>query len=123
MGCYGRVFLDSGRRPKIDKVNEYLKRNYHSRVYDGVVEIPQITKHIECNDGFVISVQASDVHCCEPRRIKAWPYSEVELGFPSELDELIADYANKPDTTETVFAYVPIDIVNQLVEKHGGIKE
>lgn len=69
----------------MDKVNEYLKRNYHSRVYDGVVEIPQITKHIECNDGFVISVQASDVHCCEPRRIKAWPYSEVELGFPSEL--------------------------------------
>lgn len=105
----------------MDKVNEYLKRNYKSTVI-GDVELCVI-KRMECADGFMISVQASSMHCCEPRRIKAWPYSEVELGFPSELDELIADYANKPDTTETVFAYVPIDIVNQLVEKHGGIKE
>lgn len=105
----------------MDKVNEYLKRNYKSTVI-GDVELCVI-KCMECADGFMISVQASSMHCCEPRRIKAWPYSEVELGFPSELDELIADYANKPDTTETVFAYVPIDIVNQLVEKHGGIKE
>ena len=99
----------------MDKVNEYLKRNYKSTVI-GDVELCVI-KRMECADGFMISVQASSMHYCVPRKNGAWPYSEVEL------DELIAEYANKPNTTETVFAYVPIDIVNRLVEKHGGIKE
>lgn len=105
----------------MDKVNEYLKRNYKSTVI-GDVKLCGI-KRMECADGFMISVQASSMHYCVPRKNGAWPYSEIELGFQSELDELIADYANKPDTTETVFAYVPIDIVNRLVEKHGEIKE
>ena len=108
----------------MDKINEFLKKHYHGhktrRLY-GDEEIPEVTKRIECNDGFSISVQANKFSYCMPRENKAWPYSEVELGFPSEVDDLIEIYGEEHGTTETVFPYVPIDIVNELIEKHGGI--
>lgn len=106
----------------MDSVNEFLKNNYKYDVCGGK-RCPDITKRMECMDGFSISVQASSGHYCQPRENEAWPYREVELGYPSEVDNSISDYAEDPDTNETVFGYVPIDIVNQLVEKHGGIKE
>lgn len=108
----------------MDKVNTFLKENYRGHNIPGlfgIEEIPENTKRIKCTDGFSISVQASEYHYCEPRENKAWPYSEVELGFPNQLDSLIANYAEDPDTTETVYGYVPIDIVNELIAKHGGI--
>ena len=40
---------------------------------------------------------------------------------PSELDNLIDIYAEDPGTTETVYGYVPIKVVNKLIKKHGGI--
>ena len=45
----------------------------------------------------------------------------MELGFPSELDPILDEYAEEPDTCDTVFGYVPIAIVNELISKHGGI--
>lgn len=108
----------------MDKINEFLKNNYHGHTIPwgiGYVEFPDVTKRIQCKDGFNISVQANDYVYCNPRKNKAWPYSEVELGYPSELDDLIEDYAEMPDTTETIYPYVPIDVVNKLIEKHGGI--
>ena len=37
------------------------------------------------------------------------------------IDDLIEDFSDEPGTTETVYPYAPIEIVNQLIEKHGGI--
>ena len=104
----------------MDKINEYLKENCE---YDEVCEQRYFrpTKRILCKDGFNISVQANRGSYCEPREDGAWPYSEVELGYPSELDPLIREYAEDVDTTDTVFAYVPISVVNELVNRHGGI--
>lgn len=104
----------------MDKINEFLKNNYDCVCIRGR-EYVNPTKRIECKDGFSISVQASHYSYCTPRRNKAWPYSNVELGYPSKLDDLIEDYAEEPGTTRTVYGYVPIEIVNQLIEKHGGI--
>ena len=77
-----------------------------------------------CNDGYSISVQASENHYCSPRvSVFGLDYYEVELGFPSEPDDLINGYAEDPsDYTGTVYGWVPMEIVEQLVEKHGGIK-
>lgn len=100
----------------MDKINEFLKKNYHGHKTRGlysVGEIPEVTKRIECNDGFSISVQANNFAYCMPREDKAWPYSEV--------DDLIEIYGEEHGTTETIYPYVPIDIVNELIEKHGGI--
>lgn len=73
-----------------------------------------------CKDGFKVSIQASEMHYCYPRN-SLGPWEEFELGFPSEADPLIAEYAeDRDDPTETVYPGVPVVIVEQLIEKHGG---
>lgn len=50
-----------------------------------------------------------------------YPKAHMKDGFPSELDLILDEYAEEPDTCDTVFGYVPIAIVNELISKHGGI--
>ena len=76
-----------------------------------------------CNDGFTMSAQASVNHYCEPRvngmDIK---YSNIEVGFPSEKEELLMPYIeDEDDPTGTVYAYVPASVIKSVVEKHGGV--
>lgn len=81
----------------------------------------QVAK-ITCEDGFRISIQASATHYCSPRD-DTGPWTSVELGYPSESDPLIFTYAEDIDApTDTVYGYVPIEIAQQLIDKHGGIQ-
>jgi hypothetical protein len=96
-------------------INEYLKAKRDPR--SPYAPVPTIV----CVDGFKISVQASSGHYCEPREDNA-QYTEVECGFPSAVPELILEYAENPDDpTETVYAYVPVELVEHLITLHGGI--
>ena len=77
-----------------------------------------------CKDGYNISIQANEFAYCTPRKNYNGIYTNVELGYPSEADELINEYAEAShlfNFTETVYPYVPIEIVEKLIEKHGGI--
>lgn len=76
---------------------------------------------VHCADGFSVSVQASQFHYCRPRIDNAGKYNAVELGYPSAADDLITDYAEDVTYTDTVYGYVPVEIVDKLIEKHGGI--
>ena len=99
----------------MDKVNEYLRRTPSAN--GGPVR-----PAMKCADGFTISVQASKIHYCSPRINGADQYENVELGFPNMEEPLIADYAEDPDDLiHTVYGFVPIEVVNKLIEKHGGI--
>lgn len=99
-------------------INEYLqKKNY---IYSG---IDGVRKRLRCKDGFSISVQASRYHYCTPRVTNAEHYETVELGYPSTDDATIFDYAESTNYTNTVYGYVPVHIVDILIEKHGGIDE
>ena len=84
----------------------------------------QVRPRVYCKDGFSISVQGgTEFHYCSPRR-HCNQYIEVELGFPSAADPLLEDYAEDPsDPTGTVYGYVPVEVVESLVEKHGGMIE
>ena len=103
-----------------------------------------------CKDGFSISIQASEYHYCTPRYSQVppkseglWlimngdrifsgdsrgtffsnifiPYKTVELGYPSAEDDLIKFYAEGDNYTTTVYAGVPVMVVEELIEKHGG---
>ncbi len=75
---------------------------------------------IVCNDGFKMSVQAGKGLYSTPRQT-AKEYSAVEIGFPSEEEPLISEYAEGSDLTETVYPYTPIEVVEKVVKKHGGI--
>jgi hypothetical protein len=80
-----------------------------------------IKPRIVCNDGFSMSVQGSIAHYCLPKAIQDW-YDSMEVGFPSEEEPLINQYAeDSNDYTGTVYGYVPIEIIQEVITKHGGI--
>ena len=116
------------------KINEFIKNNLkvtnHSR--DSLMNhmltstrLPQIV----CSDGFKMSVQVGFSLYSTPKKV-AKRYSAVEIGFPSEDEPVIEEFAETfykedgedvTDYTDTVYPYVPVKIVNKVLKKHGGI--
>jgi len=102
----------------MDAINEYVK-NKGSSHSNGFWDAPRLV----CNDGFSMSVQASKYHYCSPREANAFPYSAMEIGFPSRRIPEAHDYAeDKKRHTKTVFGWVPVEVINEIIKKHGGIK-
>ena len=84
----------------------------------------RLNKQVVCADGFMMSVQANDGAYCSPRINNATSYDEVEVGFPSEREPLLMDWCDDPqDPTGTVYGYVPIQVVTNVIAKHGGMVE
>ena len=78
-------------------------------------------KRIECKDGFSMSVQAGTSVYSDPRD-DVGPYHSVECGFPSEYEELIIAYAEaRHEPTKTVYGWVPVGVVTNVIDKHGGM--
>lgn len=75
---------------------------------------------VRCADGYTVSVQAGAGIYSDPRADAA-KYRKVELGYPSILDPELANWAEDPNTCDTVFAFVPVDLVDMICAKHGGI--
>ncbi len=79
--------------------------------------LPRIT----CKSGLTLSVQASSSAYCDPRE-DSGPYLSVEVGFPSRKIEEIMEYAEDHDyPTETVYGWVPIQLVEKVINDNGGI--
>ena len=77
---------------------------------------------VVCADGFTMSVQAHASAYCIPRMTGAPVYREVEVGFPSIEEPMLmkwAEEAHRP--TDTVYGYVPVQVVTNVIAKHGGI--
>lgn len=80
-----------------------------------------LTPRIKCADGFSMSVQATEGTYCTPRENQG-PWEEVEVGFPSAEPDFIMQFAEQPEKpTETVYGYVPVELVEKLVDHHGGL--
>ena len=81
----------------------------------------KLNKTITCADGFRMSVQASASTYSTPRNNEG-PYEAAEIGYPSEKETLIMEYAEDRDNpTNTVYAYVPSSVISLVCAKHGGI--
>jgi len=77
---------------------------------------------VVCADGFAMSVQASAYNYCQPQEPAADRYETVEIGFPSAEESMLMSYAETPeDPTGTVYAYVPVELVTNVIVKHGGM--
>lgn len=102
------------------KIIEYLKKTYKVIGF-----MQEVRPRIICNDGFSMSVQAGYGLYSSPRcNLADGNYESVEIGFPNEEEELIKSYAeNEENYTGTVYPYVPVKLVEEVIEKHGGIKE
>lgn len=104
----------------MDIVNEWIKKRqvvYHKNMKKRVVE------KIICEDGFFFSVQASATHYCSPREDDSFPYSTLEVAYPSEVEVLIKEYAeNRENLKGSVYGHVPLSLILKVIDKHGGIK-
>ena len=119
------------------KINEFIKKNLKVTNHNTnplmmnhmltSTRLPQIV----CADGFKMSVQVGFTLYSTPKKV-AKRYSAVEIGFPSEHEPLIEEYAegigtvyshsgDEIDYTDTVYPYVPVGIVDKVLKKHGGI--
>ena len=114
------------------KINEFIKDNLKVTTLseDPLMKHMMTSSrlpHIICADGFSMSVQVGYSLYSTPKKI-AKRYSAVEIGYPSEPEELIKEYAefapfdeDTTDYTDTVYPYVPVSIVDKVLKKHGGI--
>jgi hypothetical protein len=81
-----------------------------------------MNKEIVCKDGFTMSVQANEGAYCSPRINDAGKYTSVEVGFPSQPESLLMEWADDPEKpTNTVYGYVPVSRISLVCAKHGGI--
>ena len=105
-------------------INEYIQEqlNKLGRTFDMFGQPRrELIKRVTCADGFFMSVQASETHYSTPRADFADHYDDVEVGYPSERDELLMPYAEDSDRpTATVYGYVPVEVVDRVIASHGG---
>ena len=90
-----------------------------------LTEAFQLRPRIICSDGFSVSVQASWAHYCIPRN-NVGPFNHVELGFPSDFDEILFEYGEDSselsDMRDTIFPHVPIEVLLTCLNNHGDFK-
>ena len=106
----------------MNTIQDFWVNNHHfHKIISDMIVCPEV----KCADGFTVSVQASRYFYSTPNAYMAEGcYTHWELGFPSEADALINEYAKDEDNlTDTVYGFVPTEIVNALIEKHGGLVE
>lgn len=80
---------------------------------------PLLRPRIVCNDGYNLSVQASYYHYCTPRIDCLKKYDTVEVGFISDTTPEFFEYT----AGGGVYGNVPMAVVQEVIDKHGGIKE
>jgi len=114
------------------KINEFIKNNLKVKVLNEDPLMKHIMTssklpHIVCTDGFTMSVQVGYSLYSTPKKV-AKRYSAVEIGYPSDHEPLIEEYAEcftfeelDIDFTDTIYPYVPVRIVDKVLKKHGGI--
>lgn len=95
-------------------LKEFIQKTYTSKKYE---KRPRIV----CKDGFSISVQGSEYNYSEPRK-SAKTFTKMDLGYPSVEEKDINEFAEEAEElTSTVYPYVPFEVVEAIIEKHGGI--
>jgi hypothetical protein len=94
----------------------FIATYQEGRIYD-------VRPRIFCNDGFSMSVQAGYAKYSTPRE-HGTTFLSYEIGYPSKKEALIMPYvedAKRP--RQTVYGYVPFDVVEAVIAKHGGINQ
>ena len=112
-------------------LNDWLKKSVNIRTLSNGEKYQGIREVLTCNDGTTLSIQASSAHYCRPRKsyidlydaneepeffdyyaVEVW---EVSCDTPSSWKEY-GDQENNP------YAYIPVQMVEEFIEEHGGIK-
>ena len=94
-----------------------MEKTYNSKCF--------LLPRIYCKDGFNISIQVNKGNYCSSEngiRMFGTDWKSVEWGFPSQnIDGEKYNAENEYDTMNTVGGYVDINIMEELINEHGGI--
>lgn len=83
-------------------------------------------KFLECADGFIMSVQASTIHMCSPKKFDG-EHDLVEVACPR--CELLNAYdigsfgKDRQHRQWRAYGNVPVETVEDLVRMHGGVRQ
>ena len=111
----------------IKVLQDYRGTKMEKQFEDGIMR-RIMNPYVICNDDFEFSCQASYTHYSDPKGL-ANEYTQVEIGYPSLNDTLIAKYRedygweDECGLSNPVYPYVPVKVVNELIAFHGGINE
>jgi len=108
----------------ITDIKEWIKASYITiSDYSKIMEYNPADLHliysclrrnrIVCVDGFGMSVQGSYANYSTPKEYTN-EYESMEVGFPTEDQPEL-------DTFESVTGYVPIEDLQKIIDRHGGI--
>jgi len=102
------------------KINEFIKKyRVVKKIIPGITS--SHTPHVVCKDGFKMSVQAGQSLYSTPKDVVD-SYEEMEVGFPSEEESLLVNYCeDETNPCGTVYSFVPVNLIDKIIEKHGGI--
>lgn len=106
VGKHFTTWMQEGQDPV------YLKRCNH-----------QQTKWLVLADGTSLSIQAGHFLYCAPRVNQPYQkYTHFEIGFPSRvIDELMPYVDDEENPTDTVYGYVPIEVIERVIHNAGGV--
>lgn len=93
--------------------------------YYGDEKVDRIFPSIVCADGLTMSVQGHYGAYCYPNDdFSEDPYSQVEIMAAPKLDTLLEPFEREHNMVgeEMIYPGVPVAIVCQIIEKHGGLK-
>ena len=114
-------------------INQFIRKYRFIKEYsinpNGVMKVSRNPKLV-CKDGFTMSVQAGQSLYSSPRDV-ADKYEQAEVGYPSSPEPLIVKYAEDWEIEgddaqrlcDTVYPYVPVELIDEVIHKHGGIDE
>lgn len=107
-----RDWIDKQTVKRCDKLKNEIRYITNNHLFE----------ELELNDGMGLSVQASSIHMCYPRETirDDSKYEAVEVYSHGIYVNELVNYASE---TRFTYGYVPVEIMEELVEKHGGIKE
>lgn len=98
-------------------INEFLQK-YRKQRYGMQIVRPRV----RCADGYTVSVRAGDIYYSSPREDDVDYYDKVELDYPSDEHSELIEYAEDADwPCDTVYGYVPVELVDKILAMHGGI--
>ncbi len=104
----------------MEKTIDIIQNMLCDREPDEFGFMPRVPR-VQCKDGFSMSIQAGESLYSDPQ-LNVGPYSEVEVGFPSEIEKALQVYSDNPETNNTVYPFVPIKLVAGVIDSHGGLK-
>ena len=92
-----------------------------SEAYEG---IHFYTPRITCMDGFNISIQIGNANYCSSEngyRKLGLHWKTAEWGMTSEYEPLLNNDAEGPNNTTSTCGRSTIELLEQVIDKHGGI--